>query len=118
LEGQTRANVHAASKNGYTPLHLALDAHGRLKLVRYLVDVAGADIDAVNSMGYTALHIACASSGKLHVSTYLVEEQQADLEVKMAMVALPCILLAGEVIHDLVFRVAHSYLVYNCRIIH
>ena len=68
------ANFESTDKHDWTALHYAC-LHGRLQMVRILIEHARVDIDRVNSSNNTALHIA-AKNGHLEICKYLVEEAQ------------------------------------------
>jgi Ankyrin repeats (3 copies) len=51
------------------PLHIACQ-HGKLEVVKYLVETAGADIFVLNAAGYTPLYVAC-DKGCMDVVVYL-----------------------------------------------
>ena len=68
--------VPVNAKGGYPPLHEAAGC-GRLEMVRYLVEEAGADPRVQNAQGITPLSIA-ACGGHLEIVRYLVEERGMD----------------------------------------
>jgi ankyrin repeat protein len=63
--------------DGVNALHTACE-YGELKIVKYLVETAGADPVASTSCKDTPLHIACAS-GDLGIVKYLVELDGASI---------------------------------------
>ena len=68
--------VSVNGKRDRTSLHLAA-ALGRLQMVRYLVEEAGADLRVRDDSGSTLLDLA-TRNGRLEVVRYLVEERGMD----------------------------------------
>ena len=69
-----------------TSLHLAA-ALGRLEMVRYLVEEAGADLRVRDDKGSTFLDLA-ANNGRLEIVRYLIEERGMDPTATSPLVSL------------------------------
>jgi ankyrin repeat protein len=78
LSASTTSNiVNVRDQDNCTPLHNA-SMLGKLNVVKYLFEVASADIGAVDVDGYTPLHHAC-KYGQLEIVRYLVDKRDADI---------------------------------------
>jgi hypothetical protein len=72
--------VASRDRFGHTALTMA-SMEGCLDVVKWLVEVAGADVEAKSNNGYNALHSASGSAvGNIEVVKWLVQEGQAPIE--------------------------------------
>ncbi|MBN8828085.1 MAG: ankyrin repeat domain-containing protein [Sphingobacteriia bacterium] len=71
--------VNSKDFDGYAPLHLAI-IYGLEKNVRYLLEIAGADIELSDENGFKPLNLAC-QYGREDIALYLIEKG-ADLNCK------------------------------------
>jgi ankyrin repeat protein len=63
---------------GNTPLHIAA-WHGKLDVVKYLVDNCNGNVEAGDKYGRTPLHFACWN-GTINVVKYLIEDCGASID--------------------------------------
>lgn len=70
VQAKNGADINAATKGGYTPLHIA-SHYGQINMVRFLLQ-HGADVKSTTSLDYTPLHQA-AQQGHANIVNVLLE---------------------------------------------
>ncbi|GHT38536.1 hypothetical protein FACS189427_12690 [Planctomycetales bacterium] len=74
---ENNPSVLRQKHRGKFPFHVAVES-GNLEVVKYFVEVHGADVNTKTKYGETTLHFA-ARSGNLEVVKYFVEVHGADV---------------------------------------
>lgn len=70
-------NFNEKDKHGQTCLFTTC-YHGKLDIVKYLIEELGLSVNEIDKYGQTCLFLAC-SGGRVDVVKYLVEEKQLDI---------------------------------------
>ena len=81
LVTEIKCDLEAEDEDGDRPLHIACAFSGSVKLVSYLIKVAGCDINTRGFQGRTILHRPCEKN-HLEVVKFLVTEIKCDLEAE------------------------------------
>ena len=71
-------DVEAQNSNAWTALRFAC-FHGRLHIVKFLIENCDANVNAIDSNGWTALHLT-SKFGHLDIVRYLIENCSVDME--------------------------------------
>ena len=81
ITSSLKCNREAQDKDGNRPLHIACGYSGSVKLVKYLVDVAGCDINSKGTSSYTPLLVACEKD-QVEIIEFLISKPECDKEAE------------------------------------